>query len=686
MIHGRIKEKANSKALTKQVTNAINVVLEEVQETIQNIDTDMAEEVLSRSSRSSWRRSSTSKPKLSRAPTLRRSMSSSVAKAVKTIGRVKEVEVKDGQSTTEEFLKAYENYRPVVDKLSCQSRKNRQMYHIHTAFDSIRSMPFTPEYLADNLSELLKEAGDFDAPLVRAFNEAFLKLVKHEYWRQIDERLLPNQSDGERLLLSLLVAQSSPPYELVDLQALLKLDDESRRTIAEKKMSERAQPDRGDCQQKLGKFLDSILFTAVMTLLIIASAVVSGYEDSLTSKSSDELRTFFVLECFFMFIFTLECVLKFTYMKCSFFRNAPNVFDAILVVLGGVGIVMASLELSTQATTDESLDVTTAVGAQGRLLRAARIFRVLRLVRLVRLYKLYLRMRASLAHDEISFELAYHLRRIALLEAFVIAHVKSQLDIVTYFCTTEKICCPELARVLIQSQTSVYTAGRMLNEEENQVGKRTLRAVKTLKDSMEVTRDVEEFVIGAHHAGILGSVETESLLHPVHEHIAHFKLQISRAFEGWTGDLEEEKQPPTHTLRSSMLQLIPLGSMRGSMRGSIGPNSRLSEATDMALAFDHESSDSDSKSHVSAEDQKDLRAANDSVVILPPDHSEVPDKESLRITPETQSGSVSNEDQSHSSSKPHTQQESGDTPKAQLSILPGTPHAESKNPDVFTLS
>lgn len=359
---------------------------------------------------------------------------------------------------------------------------------------------------------------------------------------------------------------------------------------------------------------------------------------------------------------------------------ARNIFDAVLVVLGGVGIVMASLEMSQQANSDASLDATTAVGAQGRLLRAARIFRVLRLVRLVRLYRLYLTMRAKLARNEISFELSYHLRRIALLEAFVKAHVKSQLDIVTFFCTSEKICCPELARVLIQSQTSVYNAGRILAEEENHVGKRTLKAVKTLKDSMEVAREVEEFVISAHHAGLLGSVETESLLHPVHEHIAHFRLQISRAFEGWTGDLEE-KQPPTNTLRGSMMSFMP----PGIMRGSIQPNGQ-SQMADMSDSWDHESSDSDSKSHTPAEDLLDLRPVNDSVVILSPEQSAAADQESLSLTPKGQNGYVSTEDQSHSSSKPNTQQESEDMPKASLSILPGTPHTESKKSDDFTLS
>lgn len=293
-------------------------------------------------------------------------------------------------------------------------------------------------------------------------------------------------------------------------------------------------------------------------------------------------------------------------MKKQFFRDCSNIFDAILVVLGGVGIWLGFQELTETASSNSSLSATTEVGSQSRLIRVARIFRVLRLVRLVRLYRLYVTIKANLQHKGISFELADHLRRIALLEAFVKAQVESQEALMGYFCTKDVITSPELARVIIQSQTNVFEATKNLHLEEQHVGKRTLRAVKTLRESVEATREVEKFVISAHKVGILGSVETESLLHPVHEHLAHVNSQISRVFEGWTGDLDEERPPPA-SFRTSVMSFLATKStksLRGAQETPIAQESRIEE--------DPEGSDD--------EDEAESRTCVQDICTLPPDY------------------------------------------------------------------
>jgi len=460
---------------------------------------------------------------------MRASAMTMVADGLKYMGNAVNTTMKDGEDLLEEFEEEFSKCEALAS--SDREEQDPSKEDIPSALDLLVQVPCQQQHAV--IKALVKQ-DRMDGNMVRAFNEVFLTLVSHQYWHMIEEQVLPDQSIGEQLLLSVTMAQHNPPYDLKDYGCLQKLNDGLQKTRSEqsravgKSLSETgAAAPPGPLQS----FAESIGFNVVMTSLILASVAVSQYEDTIVSKTPDEEVTFLAIEIFFLSAFFIECLLKILLERIKFFKNAMNLFDFVLVWLGLAGIILTMV--ATDANSGGASD-TQAVSTQSRLIRTARVFRVLRLVRLVRLYRFYLTLKAKFNQQELSLELSRHLYQLALLDAFVKAHVAAQREMVKFFCQSGQVptAVPEISRVILSSQIHVYKAIAVATSEERGIGIRALRGVNTLRESLHVVRMLEHFVTGAHKSGILNASETESLLHPLHDHMSTFTKRISKAYDG----------------------------------------------------------------------------------------------------------------------------------------------------------
>eukprot|EP00746_Dinoflagellata_sp_MGD_P001574 gnl/MRDRNA2_/MRDRNA2_102986_c0_seq1.p1 gnl/MRDRNA2_/MRDRNA2_102986_c0~~gnl/MRDRNA2_/MRDRNA2_102986_c0_seq1.p1 ORF type:complete len:622 (-),score=92.82 gnl/MRDRNA2_/MRDRNA2_102986_c0_seq1:9-1874(-) len=129
----------------------------------------------------------------------------------------------------------------------------------------------------------------------------------------------------------------------------------------------------------IAKLVLSRRFNVVFTMLIIINAIYIGIE---TDNNLDDAAAsgWFAGEMIFTVLFSVELVLRLYGLRLFFFRDAWNLFDLVLVVMGVIDtfiLSMARSMASDGAKKDESLNVFMAMRVV-RLLRLARIFRLLR--------------------------------------------------------------------------------------------------------------------------------------------------------------------------------------------------------------------------------------------------------------------------------------------------------------------
>jgi len=404
---------------------------------------------------------------------------------------------------------------------------NREFSRILKNFPEI---PFKGQ--EDGLMDIV-QSESVEPGLMRMFNEAYLQLVRTQYWHQIEAGLLPGVRDAELLLLSITLAQSQPTYDLCDFGVVCQLMDQGKQTDKDKA---KQKPPRAGKMGMLHTLLESLAFNSFMMICIVGSAIVTQLEDSIAGHD----RSFYVLEIVFLSIFTMEFLLKLVCKRLTYFKEW-GLFDFTLIVLGVFGLILTTFveaDLEAEAAV-KNAEESSDLGNQGRLLRIARVFRVLRLVRVVQLYRLYLAVRSVLKHQNLSLELADHLHFIAVLTGFVRAHVGAQKDLVKFFCRDGQISQAEIARNILQSQVSCYQAITRAVRAEQALDKKAMKGVMALRESMDVMMELESLVLGCHKAGILDGRDTESILHPMHMHMKQFCKTISLAYEGVTGEWDD---------------------------------------------------------------------------------------------------------------------------------------------------
>lgn len=134
-------------------------------------------------------------------------------------------------------------------------------------------------------------------------------------------------------------------------------------------------------QNPIGKFVESPKCTLAITVLIIINAMYIGIETDL-NKEQDQSQTasaWYVVECCFTVIFSLELGLRLYGLRLYFFKDGWNLFDLLLVstAVADTFILTIISAMSQQDGESDTLDVISAMRI-ARLLRLARIFRLIR--------------------------------------------------------------------------------------------------------------------------------------------------------------------------------------------------------------------------------------------------------------------------------------------------------------------
>jgi len=210
--------------------------------------------------------------------------------------------------------------------------------------------------------------------------------------------------------------------------------------------------------------------------------------------------------------------MKLIALKLAYFKSNWNRFDFALVWIGVFGLVMSI------ATYGE------APNKSGKIIRVARVLRTLRFLRIFRL------MHARMSADKfVSQELARHMKKVTILDCFVRAHVRAQLDLIKYFGGNGKLdevneC--EIARCILQSQVSTYRALRDAAHTQEQLGIDTFKDLQNLHKRKAITEGLSQWVLTAHADGALSATEAHAIVHPLNHLIAHTVKTLADRSEG----------------------------------------------------------------------------------------------------------------------------------------------------------
>lgn len=182
--------------------------------------------------------------------------------------------------------------------------------------------------------------------------------------------------------------------------------------------------------------------------------------------------------------------------------------------------------------------------SEARIFRLNRLFRVLRILRLFRLLKFAKVLLAKFRHENISFQLAEHMKSITILRAFICAHVQSQIELARYFGEGGKVSTTEQMRCILESQTEVYRALVVVAREADDVDNEALVATKLLRENIRATGKLTEMVLEAHHRGVISGREADTITHALNDHIRKFTSEMSKTCNGRVSEYPKIESAP----------------------------------------------------------------------------------------------------------------------------------------------
>jgi len=445
------------------------------------------------------------------------------------------------------------------------------------------SLPFVKE--EPKLLEFIREH-DASPLMVKATYEAFLSLVQHHYWQQIQAgEFVDGTGQGEMLLNSVAFAFAGAGSHLCDLKFIMQklvqshdenaaMDQHLTELLAEEDRYDdrcaRPSKQRGGSQQRasvqsqstglpdeggllrttkvgmalqalpsllhkrkqqpdsaLMRFLQSSVFIVTMSAVLLLNALFIFVEQTQRKGDNYHHKAWLVLEIIFAIIFIFEFAIKLIGYRCYYWLDAWNVFDFLLVGLSVFGVVMELLDTSSSG--DAPVD---DVSNEARLFRMNRLFRVLRIFRLFRLFKFAQFFQSKLKNEDLSFELAEYLKTITVCRAFAIAHTRAQSDLAKFFGENGGFANAEQMRCVLESQTEVYKAMITAAAEANAVAGNSLVAMKYHRDGIKASSKLRHFIHDAHARGVISSREAETLTHPIDKHVKFEASQMKKTVSG----------------------------------------------------------------------------------------------------------------------------------------------------------
>lgn len=376
-----------------------------------------------------------------------------------------------------------------------------------------------------------------DPALQRAVNEAFLSMVRSQYWKMIEHgEFVSFSNEAEHLLTSVTLAFSQTHYDLNDwsfIEPFIRCDFEQsqgRLSTAIAATRTFVEEDRlTGCLRVISDIVESTTFFSIILACIMANTIYIYVEQESRDDSDTHIK-WLITEIIFQVVFTVEFILKFAVMKMDYFKTAWNVFDFFLVILGTIGTVV-SIVVQNLPEGSETLQG----GSEAQLVRAAQIFRMMRIARLFRLLRFWQVVKAKVLRTHVYLEVAEHMQKTAILTSFIKAHIQSMELMVKYFGRRGEVDTVEVARCILQSQVEVYKSMLMLCSQRRALDvkdRRILEAAKIAQDSKVLAEELEAFVLEAHAGGVINHHEAESILVPIHEHVKEFIKTIGDTRNG----------------------------------------------------------------------------------------------------------------------------------------------------------
>jgi len=302
-------------------------------------------------------------------------------------------------------------------------------------------------------------------------------------------------------------------------------------------------------------FAESMIFDVVIMLVIIVNAITILIETRFETYYIENKNDFFLLEIFFTLCYTAEFIVKISYQCFDYFKDAWNIFDLVLLITGFIGIYF-----QYQTLPGESSDISELSGSA----KINRILKAVRLVRLIRMFRLFRSYFTAVARGKmISIEVATAMQHTNLLECFISAHIHAQANLLEYMCSRNsdstgkgkrKPESAEVARVLLQSEVSIYKALIICSHERKKVHESLFDLMATCKRSYMIGSSLETMVMDASSNGILSMAEATKILHPMHHHMAVYMqkmhaLRLGMAVHDDSDDEDDHHEDGTALLK-----------------------------------------------------------------------------------------------------------------------------------------
>jgi len=416
-------------------------------------------------------------------------------------------------------------------------------------FKSLWNVPKSP-HAEDLESILLQGSPPLDKELSKVLNEAFMYLVRSQYYRLMEDgELQPGSKEAKLLLHSVQMGLSHLRDDINDYEYVarnLHRDEDQigadRPSFVRKGLHGRG--DGGLLQRKNMGWkrclhardwdeppgpVERVCESTAFQVLVVAMLLINGFIMLVEEKISNQHETesqkpvWLYLDIVFTAVFLLEFGLKFGYQRFGYYLDGWNVFDFVLVTMGLLGVIV-----SIETTTSEAGEGD--VSSEARLVRLSRVFRVMRLLRLFRLVKFIKTIRMKLRSVDYSPELASSLVTIQTLRFFMLAHVNSQIAFTKYFGSPDRSL--EVCRLLIQSQTEVYAATCRAATEEMRIDPYTLPQMNLWLQSKDYTREMVNVVVSAHDLSVITGREAHTVIHPLEHHVLACRRSVWETVQG----------------------------------------------------------------------------------------------------------------------------------------------------------
>lgn len=208
--------------------------------------------------------------------------------------------------------------------------------------------------------DLLVAEPMIDCGMAKIINKAFMELVYANYWQAIDKGALrPGSTESEILFTSVRISLSPFKPDLCDLQYIVKrlhLDGKEGKDADEEDPFEDIGADSGANENTprdstLAHIVSSWQFSLTVLVVIMLNSIQVVCEEIWRNnctekcgsycekKGIDDHAIWLVLDAIFTAFFTIEFMLKFGWLKLSYFRDNWNKFDFFLVCVGLFGLI-----------------------------------------------------------------------------------------------------------------------------------------------------------------------------------------------------------------------------------------------------------------------------------------------------------------------------------------------------------